>query len=137
VVKVWSSSPAGTQLRCDGFRDSSRFAYSCTLEPVRDSPCDNLPGAVAVTGQSGYYNRGAVDILRCQVRTFAGNSYGSCAAEAKRFQIVHVEDSKPFAGTWAILLCQRHATDEDEEIGMNSNDELREHVRFLGAEPTF
>jgi hypothetical protein len=78
-----------------------------------------------------------VEILRCQVRIFAGGSYGPCAAEATHFQIVDVEGSQPMHGRWAILLCERHATLDDEAIGHKSNSELREHVRFIDAEPTF
>jgi hypothetical protein len=78
-----------------------------------------------------------MDILRCQVRVLVRDSYGPCGAEAKRFEIVHIEPSQPLAGDWAILLCEKHATEDDEEIGMKPNHELREHVRFLGAEPTF
>ena len=40
---------------------------------------------------------------------------------------------------YAFLMCADHAVGSvaAEEIGLKANHELREHVRFLGAEPAF
>jgi hypothetical protein len=77
---------------------------------------------------------GLVDILRCQVRTLVAGSYGPCGAEARKFQIVDLEgQDEPYS----FVVCDEHANRDAEDIGLKSNDELREHIRFLGATPAF
>jgi hypothetical protein len=34
-------------------------------------------------------------------------------------------------------MCSAHASGSADEIGLKANEELREHVRYLGAEPAF
>ena len=75
-----------------------------------------------------------MDILRCQVRVVGGDEYGPCGAEAKAFETVVLETP---ALTVAFLVCDQHASAAAEDIGFKNNDELREHVRFFGAEPAF
>jgi hypothetical protein len=76
------------------------------------------------------------DILRCQVRVLSGGGYTACGAEATRFEI-HRPGGKLPHDDYAFLACSEHASSATEEIGMKSNNELRELVRFKGAEPAF
>jgi hypothetical protein len=75
-----------------------------------------------------------VEIFRCQVRVPASNGMSPCAAEATYWDSYEV---KTPAGAFAVLLCADHAGPSAESIGSKSNDELRSHVRFFGAEPQF
>jgi len=75
-------------------------------------------------------------VLRCQVRVRNGGRYTACGAEAARFEI-HRPGGKLPDDDYAFLACSEHASSASEEIGMRSNSELRELVRFKGAEPAF
>lgn len=58
----------------------------------------------------------------------------ACAAEATHWDSFELETP---SGSWAVLLCTEHALPTSEEIGAKANPELREHVKFHGAQPTF
>jgi hypothetical protein len=74
------------------------------------------------------------NIFRYQVRILSGGGYTAWGAEATRFEI-HRPGWKLPHDHYAFLTCSEHVSSASEEIGMKSNNELRELVRFDGAEP--
>jgi hypothetical protein len=77
-------------------------------------------------------------ILRCQVRVLIGDGYAACGAEATHFSIIRPAVRLPY-DDYAFLMCDDHASGSNsaEAIGLKANDELRDYVRFLHAEPAF
>jgi hypothetical protein len=84
--------------------------------------------------RSGACRLVTVDALGCQVRTFEAGSYGPCGREVSRFEMRQRHEPEE---NYAFVVCDRHANDSAEDIGTRTAEELRDHVRSLGAEPAF
>lgn len=82
-----------------------------------------------------------LDVLRCQIRVLEGEQYATCATEATHYAVVRLGSRRPDEDTedYAILLCETHAAGSPaaDSIGHRSNTELRDHIKYLKAEPAF
>jgi hypothetical protein len=83
-------------------------------------------------------------IRSCQIRLYAEDGYGPCAAEATHFAVVQTPRPTDFGeeGTQyqdrAVLLCAKHASSTPAEaIGDMSDDELRALWHSRNAKPAF